>query len=254
MTGSKGLKARRGSRLKPYIGTVAVLAVVFGGSALIGAHVRGAKEDKVKVPTGASGQEMLAVPVNPTVPVTLTVYEDLRSPASKAFAAQYKDTFATLLAGGQVRIEYRLVTQSDTEYGGRGALAVANAAACAQDLGRFKEYLDQVWAAQPTDPKDDALTSQKLLKELGKKAHKMDEAKFVPCVQGGDHDGWVRKSQKAFAAAGFTTAPVVQLNDQTVAGAGGKTLTPAALRTLVRKAVKEAAAHPSATPSPSASA
>src|SRR3982074_3700707 len=112
MTGSKGLKARRGSRLKPYIGTVVVLAVVFGGSALIGAHVRGAKEGTVKVPSGASGQEKLALPVNPTVPVTLTVYEDLRSPASKAFAAQYKDTFDQLLASGQVRIEYRLVTQS----------------------------------------------------------------------------------------------------------------------------------------------
>ena len=83
---------------------------------------------------------------------------------------------------------------------------------------------------------------------------KMDEAKFVPCVQGGDHDGWVRESQKAFTAAGFTTAPVVQVNDQTVTGTGGKTLTPAALRTLVDKAVKEAVAHPSATPSPTASA
>jgi protein-disulfide isomerase len=248
MTGSKGLKARRGSRLKPYIGTVAVLAVVFGGSALIGAHVRGAKEDTVKEPVGAIGQVKLALPVNPTVPVTLTVYEDLRSPASKAFAAEFKDTFAKLLAGGQVRIEYSLVTGSDAEYGGRGSLAAANAAACAQDLGRFQEYVDQLWAAQPTNPQDDAFASQKLLKDISKKAHKLDEAKFVPCVQDGDHDGWVRKSQKAFAAAGFTTAPVVQVNDQTVAGADGKKLTPAALRTFVRQAVKVAAANPSPTP------
>jgi len=130
---------------------------------------------------------------------------------------------------------------------------VANAAACAQDLGRFKEFVDQVWAAQPANPQDDVFTSQKLMNKLARKAHKVDEAKFAPCVESRDHDGWVRKSQQEFTAAGFTTVPVVQLNDQTVAGAGGKKLTPSALSTLVRKAVKEAVAHPSATPSPSAS-
>jgi len=248
MTGSKGLKERRGSRLKPYIGTLAVLAVVFGGSAVIGAHVRGAKEGKIKAPTGAAGPEKLALPENPTVPVTVTVYEDLRSPTSKAFAAQFGDTFAKLLAGGQVRIDYQLVTGSDAKYGGRGALAAANAAACAQDLGRFSAYVNRLWAAQPSNPQKDTFASEKLLLDIGKKARGLDETKFVPCVQGGDHDGWVHQSQKTFAAAGFTTVPVVQVNDQTVTGVGGKKLTPAALRTFVRKAVKVAAATPSPTP------
>src|SRR4051812_43274401 len=113
MTESKGLKGkirRRGGRtrrLRPYVGTVVVLAVVFGGSAVIGAHVRAAKADKIKAPAGATGTDGLALPVRPTVPVVLTVYEDLRSPASKAFAQRYRTTFDQLLASGQVQINYR---------------------------------------------------------------------------------------------------------------------------------------------------
>lgn len=237
MTKSDAPKApkRRGSRWRPYAGTVVALVVVFGGSAVIGAHVRGTKETEVKVPTGAVGTGELGLPVKPTVPVTLAVYEDLRSPESRAFAQHYDAEFTKLLATGQVQIEYHLVTASDTAAGGRGALAAANAAACAQDQGRFSEYVDQVWAAQPADVSDDALAGEKLLKDLARKAGKIDEAKFVPCVQGGDHDGWVRASQKAFAAAGFTRAPVLQVN-----GATATDPTPAKLRTLVKQAVAAA--------------
>jgi protein-disulfide isomerase len=239
MTESKASKApkRRGSRLRPYLGTVVALAVVFGGSAAIGAHVRGAKETKVKVPTGASGTDELGLSVKPTVPVTLTVYEDLRSPASKAFAARYEAEFTKLLATGQVRIEYRLVTQSDTDNGGRGALAAANATACAQDLGRFAEYVRQLWAVQPADVSDDALAGDKLLEDVAKKAGKIDEKKFQPCVQGGDHDGWVHRSQAQFKAAGFTQAPVLLVNGTTATDA-----TPKKLRKLVKQAVADAEA------------
>ncbi|MFE2428565.1 thioredoxin domain-containing protein [Streptomyces sp. NPDC059373] len=244
MTKSNAPKAakRRGGRWRPYVGTVVALAVVFGGSAVIGAHVRGKKESTVKVPTGAVATDQLGLPVKPTVPVALTVYEDLRSPASKAFAAQYATVFQKLLATGQVEIDYHLVTQSDTANGGRGALAAANAAACAQDQGRFEEYVAQVWAAQPADPQVDGLDRQNLLKDLAKKAKKIDAAKFVPCVQGRDHDGWVRKSQEAFTAAGFTAAPVLQINGATLADP-----TPAKLRAQVKQAVANAEAATTTT-------
>ncbi|MDJ0344678.1 thioredoxin domain-containing protein [Streptomyces sp. H10-C2] len=264
MTESKGLKDQNGpkdpgaaprngllQRWRPYAAGVVVIAVVFGASAAIGAHVRGAKADRVKAPanaTGPEGRPKLAVPVKPTIPVTLTVYEDLRSPQSKAFAEQYADAFAQLLVTGQVQIEYRLVTQTDAQLGGTGSKAAANAAACAQDQGRYTEFVKQIWQQQP-DPQNDALSSQKLLKELSKKAGKIDEGKFVPCMQGGDHDGWVAKSQADFLSAQLGTVPVVQINGEAVPDVQN-TLTPFKLRSLVEKAAKKASdAVPSGQPS-----
>jgi hypothetical protein len=244
------VKQTKSKRWRSYAGTVIALGVVFGGAAVLGAHVRSEKQHEVKAPTGASGEERLAVPVKPTkIPVTLTVYEDLRSPESKAFAAAYADTFARLVATAQVQIDYRLVTPTDAADGASGSLAVANAAACAQDVGRFQEFVAQVWDAQPADAQDDPFTSDAFLKGLAKKAGGVDETHFVPCVQGGDHDGWVRRSQEEFAAAGFTSAPVVQVNGETVTdpSGGASGLTPERLTKLVDKAVAEVVKGTTAT-------
>jgi protein-disulfide isomerase len=253
MTESKGLKdrndtadsagsSRRGlmHRWRPYAAGIVVLAVVFGASAVIGAHVRGAKADKVKPPTNAAGpdgQPKLAVPVRPSVPVTLTVFEDLRSPQSKAFAEQYADTFQKLLATGQVQIQYRLVTRTDAQLGGHGSRAAANAAACAQDQGRFTQFVQEVWNRQP-EPSDDALSSKTLLKELSRKAGKIDEAKFVPCLKGDDHEGWVAKSDADFVSGSYGEVPVVQINGETLPDVQ-KTLTPSKLRSQVEKEAKK---------------
>jgi hypothetical protein len=267
MTESRGLrdKARgRGGRLRPYAGTVVVLTVVFGGSALVGAHVRTGKADEVKAPTGAASPGRLALPVRPSVPVTVTVYEDLRSPVSKGFAERFHDTFDAMLKSGQVQLYYRLVTATDSAAGGDGSLQAANAAACAQDQGRFQQFVDQVWLAQPSEVSDDAFVSQKLLKSLSEKAHKIKAANFVPCVQGMDHEGWVNTSQRDFTDSGFTDVPVVEVGGEVVASGpqAAEKFTPAKLRSLVKKAAAQAAAQEgnaqsrrkaaaSASPSPS---
>ncbi|HEY5837101.1 DsbA family protein [Streptomyces sp.] len=251
-------------RLRPYaVGTVA-MAVVFGGSALVGAHVRATKEDKVSEPKGAvaavpaapaagaspgaGAEQKLAVPVRSAVPVTVTVYEDLRSPDSKAFDEQYRATFDQLLTTGQVQLHYRLVTASDQAYGGTGAKVAANAAACAQDQGRFTEFVREIWNNQP-DPHSDGLADVALMTKLAKKAGKITAGTFEPCVQQADHDGWVRQSQSAFAAQHLGDMPVVQINGTAVRGTR-TTLTPRMLRALVLQEARRviaARATPAAT-------
>jgi protein-disulfide isomerase len=262
-------KKRKGvlQRLRPYaVGTTAMV-VVFGVSAVIGAHVRGNKDNKVSEPSGAvaavqpqdsaspsptaspSGPK-LGIPVHPTVPVTVTVYEDLRSPDSKAFHEEYEATFQQLLATGQVEFQYRLVTASDKQYGGTGALVAANAAACAQDQSRFTAFVGEVWKHQPTDPKNDALASESLMKELAVKAGKIKTAGFDPCLEQRDHEGWVDKSQQDFAKSGLGSVPVVQINGVAVQGVHS-TLTPAKLRAQVLKEAKRVVAAqvtPTGTP------
>lgn len=253
-------KKRKGplQRLRPYAIGITAMVVVFGGSALIGAHVRSTKDTKVTEPEGAvaaaqpapgssaspapgGGGPKLDLPVNPSVPVTVTVFEDLRSPDSKAFQEEYAATFQQLLDTGQVRLQYRLVVPTDAQYGGKGSLVAANAAACAQDQGRFGEFVAQVWENQPADPKDDALDSVKLMKRLAREAHKIDAATFEPCVEQADHEGWVLASQDAFAAAGLGgKVPVVQINGATVEDVS--TLTPKKLRGQIQDEVKRSVA------------
>jgi protein-disulfide isomerase len=255
-------------RVRPYAVGIVAMAVVFGGSALIGAHVRDNKDRKVTEPAGVVGPPVvptgpqdtataspspsngpkLAVPVRPSIPVTITVYEDLRSPDSKAFDEEYAATFTQLLTTGQVQIHYRLVTASDAAYGGSGAKVAANAAACAQDQSRFAQFVQQIWDHQPTDPHKDGLSSKSLMKKLAKKTGKIPMGKFEPCLEQGDHDGWVRQSQLDFAAQHLGSVPVVQINDTTVQGVH-TTLTPQKLRSMVLKEARRVIAV-QATPSP----
>ncbi|WUH90153.1 thioredoxin domain-containing protein [Streptomyces sp. NBC_00433] len=259
--GSAAPKKKRKSvvdRLRPYAIGVTAMAVVFGVSAVIGAHVRGNKDTKVSEPSGAVAAARpptappadgaspsptapagpkLAIPVHPTVPVVVTVYEDLRSPDSKAFHEEYEATFQQLLTTGQVSFEYRLVTASDKQYGGSGALVAANAAACAQDQGRFSAFVGEVWKNQPGDPKDDGLASEKMMRKLAAKAGKIKTASFDPCIEQLDHEGWVDKSQADFAGSGFGTVPVVEVNGVVVKDTH-TSLTPAKLRAQILKEAK----------------
>ncbi|WNI18486.1 DsbA family protein [Actinacidiphila sp. ITFR-21] len=269
-TAVPGKKKRGGRlrRLRPYAFAVVSVAVVFGVSAVIGAHVRAGKDDKVSEPANAVGPAAvptgpadtasptpsaagpkLDMPVHPSVPVTVTIYEDLRSPVSKAFADTYGPVLTQLLTTGQMQIHYRLVTSSDRKYGGTGSLEAANAAACAQDQGRFTQFVDQVFKNQP-DPQTDSLAKESVLKELALKAHKIQMGKFEPCLEQHDHLGWAKKSQTDYAASGLGALPVVQVNHTTIKDVESS-LTPQKLHRLVLAEAKRVIAlqdTPSATP------
>jgi len=264
---------RRFRRLRPYAFGVVTMAVVFGVSALIGAHVRANKDNNVKAPSNAvgpavvptgpvatasaspsasSGGTKLNVPVKPSVPVTVTIYEDLRSPESKAFSDAYQSTLDQLLTTGQVELHYRLVTASDAKYGGSGSLDAASAAACAQDQGRFTQFVNEIYENQP-DPQSSKLSQESFLKKMASKAGKISMGTFEPCYEQHDHIGWVNESQADFASSGLGGVPVVQINDTTVKDAQN-TLTPAKLKSLVLAEAKRVVALESPSPSPSASA
>lgn len=268
-----GSKPRRKGfldRLRPYaVGTTAIV-VVFGGSALIGEHVRSTKDDKVRDPSGAVGAPVvptgpvptatpspsaspagpkLGLSVHPTVPVTITIYVDLRSPDSKAFTDEYEATLTQLLTTGQAQIQYRLVTASDKQYGGLASRNAANAAACAQDQGRFPQFMKEIWKHQP-DPQSATLGHKNFLKEMALKAGKIKMSTFEPCVEQGDHNGWVQQSQNDFATSGLGAIPVVEINGKAVKDVHS-TLTPQKLHKMVldeAKRVIAVQATPSATP------
>lgn len=233
-------RARRKRTLVVASGVVAVLAI----AAVIGVVVANNNSSSsssgtaAAAPSGATGKDNLVIPVGATdAPSTLTIYEDFRCPACDAFEKTFTPTVHSLEDSGQIRTEYHLVTLIDGNRGGSGSLNAANAAACAQDAGKFRAYHDVLYANQP-DETTDKFADKNYLLQLAGQVPGLKTAAFTACVNGGTHDEWVKKSNDAFGASGFNSTPTILLNGKNIYGASAPALTPDSLKALVAAANK----------------
>ncbi|TWV33065.1 hypothetical protein FRZ03_31025 [Streptomyces misionensis] len=213
------------------LGLAAVIGVVAANS---GKNKSSASAGPVVAPSGAQGKDGLAIPVGKDgARSTLTVWEDFRCPACQAFEAAYRPTLHELADAGKLRIEYHLVRLIDGNLGGTGSLRAANAAACAQDAGKFRDYHDTLYGNQPKET-DDAFASNAKLISLAGKVSGLDTPAYRKCVDGGTHDSWVNRSQKAFQSGGFTGTPTVLLGGKNIYQ--DQSMTPAKLKQMVEAA------------------
>ncbi|AZS87846.1 DsbA family protein [Streptomyces griseoviridis] len=214
---------------------------VLGLAAVIGVVAASAGKDKnsasggpVVAPSGAQGKDSLAIPVGKEgAKSTLTVWEDFRCPACKGFETTYRPTVSELVAAGQLQVQYHLVTLIDGNLRGTGSRVAANAAACAQDAGKFPAYHDVLYDNQPAETDDAYAKSDKLI-ELAGKVDGLDTPAFRSCVDDGTHNSWVAKSNDAFRAGGFSGTPTVLLNGKNIYA--DQSMTPAKLKQLVQQA------------------
>ncbi|MEU7423903.1 thioredoxin domain-containing protein [Streptomyces sp. NPDC040750] len=215
------------------LGLAAVIGVVAANS---GKHKGGDKAGPVVAPSGAQGKDSLAIPVGKDgAKSTLTVWEDFRCPACQAFETAYRPTLHELVDAGKLRIDYHLVRLIDGNLGGSGSLRAANAAACAQDAGKFRDYHDVLYANQPKET-DDTFGDDAKLIELAGKVKGLDTPAFRKCVRDGTHNSWVDKSHKAFQSGGFSGTPTVLLGGKNIYQ--DQTMTPAKLKQMVEDADK----------------
>jgi protein-disulfide isomerase len=231
-------RARRKRTLVVASGVVGVLAI----AAVIGVVVGDRNSSSgsstgtpAAAPSGATGADNLVIPVGAAdAPSALTIYEDFRCPACDAFEKQFTPTIHSLEDSGQIRTEYHLVTLIDGNLGGSGSLNAANAAACAQDAGRFRAYHDVLYANQP-DEQDDRFGDKNTLLTLADKVPGLRTAAFTACVNDGTHDSWVKKSHEAFGNSGFDATPTILLNGKSISGQS-PALTPDSLKQMVATA------------------
>ncbi|MFS8203021.1 DsbA family protein [Streptomyces sp. CWNU-52B] len=215
---------------------------VLGLAAVIGVLAANSGKDKadtagpLTAPSGAKGDDSLAIPVGEeSAKSTLTVWEDFRCPACKSFEDGYRSTIHELTDSGQLKVEYHLATLIDGNMGGSGSVHAANAAACAQDAGKFPAYHDVLFENQPAET-DDAYARNGKLIELAGKVEGLATGTFKKCVDDGTHNSWVAKSNKAFQGGGFSGTPTVLLNGKSIYE--DQTMTPAKLKQLVQQADK----------------
>ncbi|MFD8820534.1 DsbA family protein, partial [Streptomyces sp. NPDC059627] len=111
----------------------------------------------------------------------------------------------------------------------------ANAAACAQDAVKFRDFHDVLYENQPEET-DDAFSNNDKLIELAGKVEGLNTPAFQKCVKNGTHNSWVVKSNQAFQAAKFGGTPTVLLDGKNIYQ--DQTMTPAKLKQLVEDANK----------------
>ncbi|MEW2416251.1 thioredoxin domain-containing protein [Streptomyces sp. NPDC046866] len=233
------------------VGVLGLAAVVGLIAANSGKGGKTTGSGPVTAPSGATGKDALAIQTGRSEAAsTLTVWEDFRCPACKSFETNYRDTVHELEAKGLLKVDYHLVTLIDGNMGGSGSLRGANAAACAQDAGKFAAYHDLLFQNQPEET-DDAYGKNAKLLELAAKVPGLDTPEFRTCVEKGTHDSWVAKSHEAFRAGKFRGTPSVLLNGKDIFADQAHPITPQKLKETVEAAAR--GGSPSATPSPSAS-
>ncbi|WP_433888795.1 DsbA family protein [Streptomyces sp. CA-111067] len=222
-------------------GVVAVLAIAAVVGVLVADHQDSndsSPSGAVAAPAGATGKDNLVIPVGAAnAPSVLTIYEDFRCPACDQFEKQFTPTIHSLEDSGQMRTEYHLVTLIDGNLGGSGSLKAANAAACAQDAGKFRAFHDVLYTNQP-DEQTDSFGDNNNLLTLAGKVSGLKTPTFTACVNNGTHQGWVKKSNTAFGDSGFNSTPTILLNGKTVYGSSTATLTPDSLKQMVATANK----------------
>jgi protein-disulfide isomerase len=236
-------KQKAGERRRRALIVGASVVCVLALAAVVGVLAANSGKDKksetsgpVVSPSGAIGKDSLAIPVGKDgAKSTLTVWEDFRCPACQAFETAYRPTIHELVDSGQLRVEYHLVTLIDGNLGGSGSRKAANAAACAQDAGKFPAYHDVLYENQPKET-DDAFADDSKLIELAGKVDGLDTAAFRTCVIDGRHSSWVVKSNNAFRSGGFTGTPTVLLGGKNIYA--DQTMTPAKLKQMVEAANK----------------
>jgi protein-disulfide isomerase len=216
------------------VGVLALAAVIGVVAANAGKDDADEASGPVVAPSGAQGKDSLAIPVGKdSAKSTLTVWEDFRCPACKSFETVYRPVIHELTAAGQLKVEYHLVTLIDGNMRGSGSRNAANAAACAQDAGKFPAYHDVLFDNQPQEV-DDAYADNGKLIELAGKVDGLDTPAFRTCVEDGTHNSWVAKSHQAFGKGGFSGTPTVLFDGKNIYQ--DRTMTPAKFKQMVQKA------------------
>lgn len=156
---------------------------------------------------------------------TLTIYEDFQCPACKSAEDYFGETVASLATSGKIRVEYRILTFLDVNLRNDASERSARAAACADTVGKFKEYHDTVYAGQPAS-EGAGYSEQQLRVDFPTLAGITggDLTKFQACYDTGATAKWVSESYKSGTEgwAGSTPQYSVNGNNPKVKGTDGQ--------------------------------
>ena len=193
-------RARR-NRLYAIYGSVFGVIVIAVVIALVVQNASGPKTPTA-VPAGSvadttggvSQANSMAIPIgNSAAKVKMTVYEDARCSACKAYETTFTPAYKALVANGTLELLIHPVTLIDANTNGSGSLHAGNAFACAQDAGKFEAYHDIIYTNQPSESTD-SYSSDATLISLAKQVTGLDSPTFESCVNTHKYFDWVQQN------------------------------------------------------------
>ncbi|MGM1062743.1 DsbA family protein [Saccharothrix sp. Mg75] len=223
---TKAVVAARGSsgdRNKVVIGVavVVVLALVVIGGVVWTAN-KDSADDALKPPADLTGVSApvereggVVVVGEESAKATIDLYEDFLCPACGQFKKVYGPRIKQEIEAGALRVRYHalpfLIRYSDPEGYSRDS---ANAALCATDEGKFWEYHESLFAAQPEEG-GPGYTKEELVK-LGTDLGITGDA-FKQCVEGDKHVAEAQAELDAAKGTGdFKGTPTVMKDGQVI--------------------------------------
>ncbi|MEP7026611.1 MAG: thioredoxin domain-containing protein [Actinomycetota bacterium] len=153
-----------------------------------------------------------------TGPVVVEAYVDFLCPYCRQFELSAGATLAGLAADGRVSLVYHPMSFLDEASTTRYSSRAGAAAGCASDGGRFREYVEVLFASQPPEG-GPGLPDEELI-ELGTSVG-LDQAEFGACVREGQYLAWPPYVTAMAVAAGVSSTPTVLVDGTPVEPDGG---------------------------------
>lgn len=249
---------RKERRRRGLIILAAVLAVLAGATGVgIAVSASSSKAQAYTVPgNGSVVVDALADPSHkptalsygsPTAPHTLSIYEDFRCPFCKALETDSASVYKSSVADGTLRVLFHPVDLIDSGHPGTsGSLRAGAASVCAAAAGKFDEYHDALFAAQP-DESTDGYSDPATLIAVAKKVPGLDTPTFEACVKAETYKGLVQQNMADDNAMRLPGTPTLILDGRQLslpaslykASPDGKTLAgsdPAVLKAALQAA------------------
>jgi protein-disulfide isomerase len=201
-----------------------VVAIVIGGSSKTSSGSGGSGVPAAAIGGLGAGIVVNAATATPTsnaptaksnVP-TLDLYEDFQCPACGTLEKSVGAEITSMAKAGDIKLVVHTLSFLDRNLGNDSSARSANAAACAADAGKFMEYHNAVFAAQPAREGEGYTDAQ--LTQFATTSGITGAAltTWQQCTSSGEYAKYVTSVQEASGKAGVDSTPTVKLNGQDV--------------------------------------
>lgn len=164
-----------------------------------------------EIPATVSAADGYAISFNTelkNLPV-VDIYEDFQCPICQQFEALNGKYINSLVTDKKAIVKFHPLS-----FIGPESVRAANAAACANDEGKYLDFHLGLYANQPSSENSGAWTNDGLISIA--EASGIKSASFKSCVKNAKYEGWVGKVAEAGAKAGVNSTPTIFVNGKEI--------------------------------------
>jgi protein-disulfide isomerase len=163
------------------------------------------------IPASVSADNGYAIAFNEDIkglPV-VDIYEDFQCPICQQFESLNGQYITSLVTDKKAIVKFHPLS-----FLGPESVRAANAAACANDEGKFLDYHLGMYANQPATENSGVWTNDRIIGIAEVSGIKSDT--FSSCVKSSQYEGWVGKVAEAGSKAGVNSTPTIFVNGKEI--------------------------------------